>query len=119
MSNVEVIRQICKERHISIAKLERDCDFSNGYIGKLKKGTLPSDKAQRVADYLGVDIDVLNGVQTDAQHYVDNETAKIAQEIFDDPEKRALFEATADCPPEYLRIASDVLRRLKETNPDG
>jgi hypothetical protein len=47
---------------------------------------------------------------------MDNETARIAQEIFDDPDRRALFEASADCPPEYLRIASDMLRRLKETN---
>lgn len=36
MNAVELVKQVCKERGISIAKLERDCDFSNGYIGKVK-----------------------------------------------------------------------------------
>lgn len=121
MNAVELVKKTCKERGISIAKLERDCDFSNGYIGKLKKGTFPVDKAQKISEYLGIDISLLIGVQTDAQTdwYIDGETAKVAQEILSDPDKRALFEASADCPPEYLRIASDMLRRLKETNPDG
>lgn len=119
MNTVERIKAICKERGIPIARLERECGFANGYISQLRKGTVPDNRLIIIANYLGVTVDYLLGVQTDAQHYVDNETAKIAQEIFDDPEKRALFEATADCPPEYLRIASDVLRRLKETNPDG
>ena len=77
------------------------------------------DKLQKIADCFGVDIGYFFSVQTDVHHYVDNETARIAQEIFQDPDRRALFEASADCPPEYLRIASDMLRRLKETNPDG
>ena len=119
MSNVDVIKKLCGEKGISIARLERDCGFSNGYIKKLKRGTLPADKAQRVADYLGVDIDVLNGVQTNVQHYTDTETARIAQELLSDPARRALLEASADCPPEYIQIASDLLLKLKETNPDG
>lgn len=77
------------------------------------------EKLQKIADCFGVSINYFYGVQTDAHHYIDNETARIAQDIFDNPDKRALFEATEDCPPEYLRIASDMLRRLKETNPDG
>ena len=42
MNAVDLVKQICKERGISVAKLERDCDFSNGYIGKIKKGVSPS-----------------------------------------------------------------------------
>lgn len=102
-------------------KVSKDTGIAQSVLSTWKtRGTTPRvDKLQILADYLGVTVDYLLGVQTDAHHYIDNETARIAQEIFDDPDKRALFEATEDCPPEYLRIASDMLRRLKETNPDG
>jgi transcriptional regulator with XRE-family HTH domain len=119
MNTVERVKALCKERGIPIARLERECGFANGYISQLKKGTIPDNRLIIIADYFGVTVDYLLGVQTDVHHYVDNETARIAQEIFDDPDRRALFEASADCPTEYLRIASDMLRRLKETNPDG
>lgn len=102
-------------------KVSKDTGIAQSVLSTWKtRGTTPRvDKLQILADYLGVTVDYLLGVQTDAHHYIDNETARIAQEIFDNPDKRALFEATEDCPPEYLRIASDMLRRLKETNPDG
>ena len=119
MNTVERVKALCKERGIPLAKLERECGFANGYIGQLRKGTIPDNRLVIIADYLEVTVDYLLGVQTDAHHYIDNETARIAQDIYENPDKRALFEASEDCPPEYLRIASDMLRRLKETNPDG
>ena len=39
MNQVEKVKELCKERKISLHKLEMDCGFSNGYIGQLKKGT--------------------------------------------------------------------------------
>ena len=51
--------------------------------------------------------------------YTDSATAKTAQEIFDDPDLHALFDAARDCKPEDLQMAADLLRRLKGTNPDG
>lgn len=106
----------CKASDVAKATGIHPSTFSDWKKGK----SVPKPaKLKKIADYFGVSIDYLLGVQTNAQHYVDDETARIAQEIFKDPDKRALFEASADCPPEYLRIASDMLRRLKETNPDG
>jgi transcriptional regulator with XRE-family HTH domain len=54
MNTVERIKTICKERKIAISKLEKDCGFANGYIGQLKKGTMPDDRLNTVADYLNV-----------------------------------------------------------------
>ena len=56
MDSVELVKKICKERKIPISKLERDCDFSNGYIRKLKEGKFPSDRLQKIADYLDVSV---------------------------------------------------------------
>lgn len=59
------------------------------------------------------------GQHNKAQWYINEETAKIAQEIFDDPNKRALFDAARDSRPEDLKMATDLLERFKETNTDG
>lgn len=124
MNIVERIKALCAERGISIAKLERDCDFSNGYIGKLKRGTLPLDKAQKIAEYLDVSLDYLLGVQNmgpekETPYYITEETARIAQAVFENPDLRVLFDAAEDNRSEDIQMAAEMLKRFKETNPDG
>ena len=124
MNAVELVKQICKDRKISIAKLERDCDFSNGYISKLKRKYFPVDKAQRISQYLGIDINSLIGIEDMVDHdddvyYIDRQTAEIAQRVFESPELRMLFDAAADCAPQDIQLAADMLRRMKESNVDG
>lgn len=122
MNTVERVKMICKERKIPLSRLERECGFSNGYIGQLKKGSIPDDRLLKIASYLGMTVDQLTGVQTDAQssgYYVNEDTARTAQQIFDDPYLRILFDAAQDSRPEDLQMAADLLRRLKKTNPNG
>ena len=67
-------------------------------------------------------LDVLMDVQTNApqpDYYIDPEAAEIAQRVFDDPDLRILFHAAQDVSPENIRLAAEMLRRMKETNPDG
>ena len=61
MNSVERVKDICKERKIPISKLEKDCGFSNGYIGQLRKGVFPADRLDAIATYLGVSVDYLLG----------------------------------------------------------
>ncbi len=77
-----------------------------------------------IADYFNVDIDYLMG-RTDKttmipqSYYLNEEAARIAQEVFDDPDLRILFDASRNARPEDIRLAAEMLRRFKETNPDG
>ena len=128
MDTVELIKSICKERGIPISKLERDCDFSNGYVRRLKEGKVPSDRLLIIAKYLNVSLEFLTtgeesepNVQKDGQSdwYIDPETAKIAQEVFSDPGKRVLFDAARTARPEAIRFAAQLLEQWKETNPNG
>ena len=79
---------------------------------------------EMIADYFNVDIDYLMG-RTDKttmipqSYYLNEEAAKIAQEVFDDPDLRILFDASRNARPEDIRLAAEMLRRFKETNPDG
>ena len=52
-------------------------------------------------------------------YYLNDETARIAQEIFDSPDLRLLFDAARKQRPENIRLAAEMLLRFKESNPDG
>ena len=97
----------------------RSSVFSDWKKGRYK---LKYDKLQKIAEFLGVTTDQLTGVQTDVQsdgYYVNEDTARTVQQIFEDPYLRILFDAAQDSRPEDLQMAADLLRRLKKTNPDG
>lgn len=59
MNSVYLIKKICKERKIPISHLERDLGYGNGYISQLRKGTVPSDRAVEIANYLNIDLQYL------------------------------------------------------------
>lgn len=61
MNSVENVKAICKERKIPISKLEKDLGFANGYISQLRKGVFPYDRLKKIADYLDVSVNYLNG----------------------------------------------------------
>lgn len=66
MSTLEIVFALCKERGVAISKVERDLKFGNGYFKSLKKGTIPSDRAAKIADYFGVSNDFLLGITPDS-----------------------------------------------------
>ena len=62
-SSVQFVRDLCQERNIPIAKLEKDCGFSNGYLNPKKMSKLPYDRAVVIAKYLGISENlILTGV---------------------------------------------------------
>jgi len=122
MNAVEMVKEICKQRDIPISRLERECGFSNGYIGKLKRGYFPIDKAEKIASYLNLDMNTLIGVQKSAQssdYYQDIFSAVLAREMFNDPEIRALFHVKRSIPPERFQAYYNLIKTLyKMENPD-
>lgn len=49
-------------------------------------------------------------------YYTNPETARLAQELFDNPDMRILFDAARDSDPNDLQMAADLLKRLKGTD---
>jgi len=122
MTPVERVVALCKEKGTTIAKIERDLGFSNGYIRGLKGGKISAERVRMIGDYLGVpyyEIDDDIFPKQDQQYYLNPETAQMAQELFDNPNMRILFDAARDCKPEDLQMAAEMLSRFKKTNPDG
>lgn len=72
------------------------------------------DKIEKMAQYFGVQKSDLVESQSDssAVYYTDPETAKFAQEMFDDPEMRALFHMKRNMEPEKFRAHYDMMKQL-------
>lgn len=120
----DVFADLCQRRGVRTADVAKATGIGPSTFTDWKKGKISSpsaDKLRRIAEYFGVSVDYLNtGDQETARgYYTDPETAKVAQEILDDPDLRALFSAARDSKPEDLRTAAALLRRFKETNPDA
>ena len=55
------IKQLANEKHVSLAQVERDLDFSNGVISTWRKSNATQDKILKVANYFNVSTDYLLG----------------------------------------------------------
>lgn len=53
------VKRICDEKGISVGKLEKELDLSNGSVCKWNENEPGIRKVQKVADYLGVTIEEL------------------------------------------------------------
>lgn len=100
---------LCKYMKVSSATVS---DWCNGR--KMPR----ADKIQTIAKWLGVNIGDL--MQENSNYYINDETAKVAQKIFENRELRVLFDAARDASPEDLRTTYDMLMALKrkEQNTD-
>ena len=84
----------------------------------------PIKQLRRMADLFGVDINDMATIDIEkkelesdpSKYYLDPETAAIAQEVFENPHIRVLFDAARDCKPKDIQMAAELLQRLKETN---
>lgn len=59
MNNVDIIKELCGKKGISIAKLERDLGIGNGTIAKSSSNFMRSDRLKAIADYFGVSMEYL------------------------------------------------------------
>ena len=58
---VEILFALCKQRKISVHKVEKDLGYGNGYFRSLKKKEMPAQRAREVSNYFGVTVEYLMG----------------------------------------------------------
>lgn len=90
MTTVERVKSICKERGIAISKLETSCGFGNGYIRSLKKGVIPDDRIEVIANFLGVSIEFLLTGKEDGKKYSEK-YARLVYFLRNDPNMEDLL----------------------------
>jgi transcriptional regulator with XRE-family HTH domain len=117
------LSEILYEKRISQKELMQHMKVSSATVSDWCSGKkMPRiDKLTSIANFLRVTMSDLVEEKTkeSAGYYLDEETAKVAQEVFDNPDLRILFDAARASKPEDIRMAADILKRLKETNSNG
>lgn len=117
----EQFEKLLAAKGVRPADVAKATGIQTATLTQWKKGayTPKSDKLQKIADYFGVSLEYLTSGEEKEGYYIDEETAKLAQEIFKDKDLRALMDAGRGSRPENMRLAIEMLKRMKETNPDG
>lgn len=115
MGLYENIKNACSERGISINKLEIELGLPRSSISKYNKNSPSIDKVQRIADFLEFPLEYLTTGEKEESpiYYTNEETAAVAQEIFENKELRALFSVQRDMEPEDLRALHNMALALK------
>ena len=116
MSTYEVIKHLCDEHGIALTALEKELGFGRGSLGKLKSSGTSANRLQKIADYFGVSIEYLmTGDEKEGgeKYYLNEETTKMAQDIFENKELRMLFDTARDAEPEDLQAVHNMLLALK------
>lgn len=84
---------------------------------KSGRSTPKNDKLKKIADVLEVTIDYLmTGEEKEGgeKYYLNDETAEMAQTLFENKNLRVLFDAAKDASPEDLKTTYDMLMALKK-----
>lgn len=113
MDLYERVCVVAKEKGYSINKLEKECGFARSYISKFRTITPSAENLQKVANALGVSVDYIMKGEDAEKYYLNDETAEIAQEIYENKEMRILFDAARDAEPDDLKAVYDMLLHLK------
>lgn len=91
--------------------------FSDWKSGKSKPNT---DKLIKITKVLGCSVEYLvTGEERETEHYyLNEETAKVAQAIFENKELKLLFDTAKTVNPEDLQIVHAMLKALKKKDSD-
>ena len=81
----ERIKELCKNKKISMNMLEQELGFGKGYISKLGQSTPNAAKIKKIADYFDVTVDYLmTGTEDATQEKAPELTARDERDIAKD-----------------------------------
>ena len=72
------------------------------------------EKLQKIADFFDVSLDYLMTGEEQNGYYLNEETAKLAQEMFEDEDMRSLFDMKRNMPPERFKAHIEFMKNLYE-----
>lgn len=117
------LRRIASDCNRSQADIARDLHINKATVSSWMNGTrVPRmDKVDMLASYFNVTrAEIMEEYTTKKRtYYLDPETAKAAQELKINKHLHALLHAARGNSAENIRLATDLLTKLKGTNPDG
>ena len=118
MSLNERIVDLCNKNNISQSKLEADLGIARGSVTKWKTAEPRQSTLQKGADYFNVSINyLLTGEEKEGgeTYYLNDETREIAQEIFENPDLKSLFDMSRKMTPERLKAHIEFIKKMQDS----
>lgn len=115
----EIFSKLLQFHGVTSYKVSKETGISQSTLSDWKKGkiTPKSDTMKKIADYFGVSVDYLmTGEEKEGgeRYYLNEETAEMAQTLFENRPLRVLFDAAKDATPEDLETTYNMLMALKK-----
>lgn len=117
MGLYEQIKDIANQKKVSIARLERDLDLSNGSVSKWSINTPSIDKIEKVANYFNISIDYLLDRESPSNKNIEDDLTaffRINTEGMSEDEVDTLKEELED----FMLIRAERLKRKKAKKDD-
>lgn len=121
----EVIKNLIKEQGYNLKDFAAHIGIPyTTLLSMLRPGMLggaATDSVFKICAALGISADSLAEKDISSQdlkystYYTNPETARLAQEAYDDPEVHILLDAKKDLKPEDLKLVIDMVKRMKNT----
>lgn len=113
-----IFEKLLQKHGVSTYKVSKETGIAQSVFSSWKNGisTPKQDKMQKIADYFNVSLEYLmTGEEKEGgeKYYLNDETAKMAQDIFENKELRMLFDTARDAEPEDLQAVHNMLLALK------
>lgn len=117
MNLLDRVKLLCKNRGISQGKMEKEMGISNGASSKWKTSSPSMEILQKLSDYFDVSVEYLmtgKEKENDGKYYLNDETAQIAQEIFENQDMKTLFDMSRKMTPERLKAHIEFMKKLHD-----
>lgn len=107
MNVVDRILELCSSNNVSVARCERACGFSNGYLKKMRGKDIPAGKLQATADFFGVTVDfLLTGKEPAPDPAADAQEPRYSRAVWE------LLSEAETAPTADVEAATAMLRRI-------
>lgn len=112
----EKFEKLLKANGCTAYQVSMGTKIAQSTLSDWKKGKSQpkKDKIEKICEYFNVPISYFYGEEEEkTKYYLNDETAAIAQDIFENKELRALFDAARDAEPGDLTAVHGMLLALK------
>ena len=118
-----IFEQLLQKYGVSTYRVSKETGIAQSVFSSWKNGisTPKQDKLKKIADYFTVSVEYLmTGEEKEAdRYYINDETAQVAQEIFENKELRALFDVQRGMSAEDLKALHGMALALKRKERGG
>lgn len=119
----EKFEKLLKEKNVTPYRVHKETGISTATLSDWKNGKSQpkKDKIEKICEYFGVPVSYFyeENVGNENQYYINEETAQVAQEIFENKELRALFDVQRGMSAEDLQALHGMALALKRKERGG